>query len=181
MKDEKEEIKPAPLGEQKKDFTDADVAFANSFQRDNKHYIKQDSLGESSEEQKPRFGFYQVPEGYALFIDFKMYTVDDHFFQRFSTVMQEWESISPEEFYHCHSKGMGKRLRIVNKYDSIDIITPSPTSEPPEEQEELVSIMNILQRYESGMSEYFRMHDYRNLYGLWENLIKEIKNGIKIR
>jgi hypothetical protein len=37
--------------------------------------------------------------------------------------------------------------------------------------------LTIVKRYERGMSEYFRMHDYRNMWGLFENLVNELESN----
>lgn len=115
-----EETNPAPLGEEKKDFTDADVAFANSFQRDNKHYIQKESLGESSEEQKTSADWYlQYPEPIVM---------DPDGWDRKNWQFSWYEEkITLREF---------EKRRLMSTVRLNTIRPPSPTSEHPEEQEE---------------------------------------------
>lgn len=69
----------------------------------------------------------------------------------------------------CQPGGCKQPVRVAILYDD--------TPEKPED--DFTTLVKLINSYEAGMSEYFRMHDYRNMYGLWEQLIKKA-NGIKI-
>jgi hypothetical protein len=95
-------------------------------------------------------------------------------------ITEAW--IKPNTFYEVPDLKL-KLLDFGNGYFAKQLyrIVSEPKQEPKVETQEELGVLIILQRYEAGMSEYFRMHDYRNMYSLWEKLLTEIKNGVKIR
>jgi hypothetical protein len=45
-------------------------------------------------------------------------------------------------------------------------------------REKAIHTSRMIASFERGMSEYFRMHDYRSMYGLWEQVTKAIENPL---
>lgn len=78
----------------------------------------------------------------------------------------KWIQVSEETYsYRINNNCHGRIL----EGGAVISTTEGPKPEPSEES---------IQSYKSGMSEYFRMHDYRAMYDLWNRFLLDLRRKL---